>query len=229
MGGAERLTDGFPLSVSARLRLGLLAWIWLVCRCRALRPSFLSLPSLSLSVHTPLLCFFSISVCTLRFYSLPSPLTEVGTLPRAGASKQVQPLSPLPPSFSPSLPSLALPVCTPLCWIFFPSSPPFSFAPCLSVAAAQEAAVCTSASPLLQVKTAASLDAANSKRGRGLAGWLIREVRASVVASLHSRAGCTFLIISKKIFKKLPGLKDGQRSSAARPTGGLKSVQAIRN
>ncbi|MEQ2174610.1 hypothetical protein GOODEAATRI_009608, partial [Goodea atripinnis] len=75
----------------------------------------------------------------------------------------------------------------------FSSSPPSHSFPVSQWQQLREAAVCVSTSLLLQVKTAASLDAANSKEGR--VGW---EVLAAVFASPRSGVECTILIISKK-------------------------------
>ena len=97
-----------------------------------------------------------------------------------------------PPSLLISLSSLALPVCTPLCLIFFFFFPPPSYSFSVSQwLQLREAAVCASASQLPQVKTAASLDTANSKGGVG-------EAFAAAAASPHPGAGHAFLIISKK-------------------------------
>lgn len=115
--------------------------------------------SLSLSVRTPPFLFFWFSVCMLHLYSLHSLLTEVGTLPSAGASSRCSLFPPLPPLLI-SLPSFALPVCTRLCLIFF-LFPSHSF-PVSQWQQLREAAVCASASLLPQVKTAALLDAVNS-------------------------------------------------------------------
>lgn len=187
------MNDG-SASALIRLGLGLLTGnCWCCCRAVVSQPPQHSQTlSLSLSVHSPHSLFSpfpQFSVCILHLYSLPSPLTEVGMLPSAGASSRCSLfLSSHPHSLPLSPPSLAQPVCTLLRLCLRFSSP-------LSSSVSQwrqlrEAAACLSASQLSQVKTAVSSDVANPKGGSGECSLLRLQVS-------DPGAGRTFLIISK--------------------------------